>query len=54
MIMAAVGLLRGNAAPTDADIVQAMDGNLCRCGTYPRIVAAIEQAAGAGGGRPER
>ena len=49
MVMAAVGLLRANASPSDADIVKAMDHNLCRCGTYPRIVAAIKQAAGAGG-----
>ena len=47
MVMAAVGLLRADASPSDADIVKAMDHNLCRCGTYPRIVAAIKQAAGA-------
>ncbi len=45
MIMAAVSLLRTHPAPTDAAIVQAMDRHLCRCGTYPRIVAAIRQAA---------
>jgi aerobic-type carbon monoxide dehydrogenase small subunit (CoxS/CutS family) len=48
MVMAAVGLLRGNASPSDADIVKAMDHNLCRCGTYPRIVAAIKQAGASG------
>jgi aerobic-type carbon monoxide dehydrogenase small subunit (CoxS/CutS family) len=45
MIMAAVALLRTNPSPTDDAIVQAMDRHLCRCGTYPRIVAAIKQAA---------
>ena len=44
-IMSAAALLRDNPAPTDADIDAAMDGNLCRCGTYPRIRAAIHRAA---------
>jgi isoquinoline 1-oxidoreductase alpha subunit len=44
-IMSAAALLAGNAAPTDADIDAAMAGNLCRCGTYQRIRAAIHQAA---------
>jgi isoquinoline 1-oxidoreductase alpha subunit len=44
-IMAAVALLRQNRRPTDADIDAAMSGNLCRCGTYPRIRAAIKEAA---------
>jgi aerobic-type carbon monoxide dehydrogenase small subunit (CoxS/CutS family) len=47
MVMAAIGLLRANPSPTDADIVKGMDHNLCRCGAYPRILAAIRQAAGA-------
>jgi aerobic-type carbon monoxide dehydrogenase small subunit (CoxS/CutS family) len=47
MIMSGVGLLKKTPNPTDADILRAMEGNLCRCGTYPRIVAAIRQAAGA-------
>jgi isoquinoline 1-oxidoreductase alpha subunit len=47
-IMSAVALLEGNPAPTDADIDEAMSGNLCRCGTYPRIRAAIRRAAGNG------
>jgi isoquinoline 1-oxidoreductase subunit alpha len=53
MIMAAVGLLRENPDPGEADIVRQMDRNVCRCGTYPRIVAAIRQAAAAmkGGAR---
>jgi isoquinoline 1-oxidoreductase subunit alpha len=45
-IMAATALLATTAKPTDADIDHAMAGNLCRCGTYPRIRAAIKQAAG--------
>ena len=44
-VMAAVALLRAKPAPTDADIDEAMSGNLCRCGTYPRIRAAIHRAA---------
>jgi isoquinoline 1-oxidoreductase subunit alpha len=44
-IMAAAALLRGTPKPTDQQIDQAMAGNLCRCGTYPRIRAAIHRAA---------
>jgi isoquinoline 1-oxidoreductase alpha subunit len=44
-IMSAVALLAGNAGPTDADIDAAMDGNICRCGAYQRIRAAIREAA---------
>ena len=44
-IMSAVSLLRDTPNPTDEDIDEAMSGNLCRCGTYPRIRAAIKQAA---------
>ena len=44
-IMSAAALLASNPAPTDADIDAAMAGNLCRCGTYPRIRAAIHAAA---------
>ncbi|WP_164657902.1 (2Fe-2S)-binding protein [Tropicibacter sp. Alg240-R139] len=44
-IMQAASLLAENSAPTDADIDDAMQGNLCRCGTYPRIRAAIHDAA---------
>jgi isoquinoline 1-oxidoreductase alpha subunit len=43
--MSAIGLLSGNAKPSDADIDGAMDGNICRCGTYQRIRAAIHEAA---------
>jgi isoquinoline 1-oxidoreductase alpha subunit len=43
--MSAAGLLASNANPNDSDIDSAMSGNICRCGTYPRIRAAIKQAA---------
>ncbi len=46
-IMSAVALLETNPAPTDADIDRALDGNLCRCGTYLRIRRAIHGAAAA-------
>lgn len=45
MIMNATGLLSGKHHPTDDEIVEAMNGNICRCGTYPRILAAIRRAA---------
>jgi isoquinoline 1-oxidoreductase alpha subunit len=44
-IMAAAALLATNKKPSDSDIDSAMTGNICRCGTYPRIRAAIKQAA---------
>lgn len=44
-IMSAVSLLAETPAPTDQDIDDAMSGNLCRCGTYPRIRAAVKSAA---------
>jgi isoquinoline 1-oxidoreductase alpha subunit len=44
-IMQAAALLAVNKNPSREDIVQHMDGNICRCGTYPRIARAIEQAA---------
>ena len=44
-IMAAVALLESNPSPTDEDIDTAMSGNICRCGTYSRIIRAIERAA---------
>jgi len=53
MIMAGVGLLAKDPEPDHERIVAAMNGNLCRCGTYTRIVAAIQRAARAmKGGRP--
>jgi isoquinoline 1-oxidoreductase alpha subunit len=45
-IMQAAALLRDKPKPTDADIDEAMQGNICRCGTYQRIRAAIKSAAG--------
>jgi aerobic-type carbon monoxide dehydrogenase small subunit (CoxS/CutS family) len=45
MILSATSLLREHPRPTDQQIVDAMNGNICRCGTYPRIVAAIKRAA---------
>jgi isoquinoline 1-oxidoreductase alpha subunit len=45
-MMAAAGLLAETPKPSDAQIIAAMDGNLCRCATYPRIRAAIRLAAG--------
>ena len=48
-IMSAAGLLASNANPSDTDIDAAMAGNICRCGTYQRIRAAIKQAAQASG-----
>ena len=46
MIMAAAALLRKNPKPSREEIVKHMDANVCRCGTYPRIVKAIEIASG--------
>ena len=48
-IMSAVALLTAKPKPSDADIDAAMSGNICRCGTYPRIRAAIQMAAGTKG-----
>ncbi len=45
-IMSAAALLARNPAPSDAEIATAMSGNICRCGTYTRIRAAIHRAAG--------
>lgn len=53
MIMSATALLRDNHAPTHDQVLEAMNGNVCRCGTYPRILAAIKRASTqpSGGGR---
>lgn len=48
MIMATVGLLQRNPNPSEEEIAHALEGNMCRCGTYPRIVAAVQQAAKGG------
>jgi nicotinate dehydrogenase subunit A len=47
MIMGAVALLARSPAPSDSQITQALDGHICRCGTYPRIVQAVRAAAAA-------
>ena len=57
MVMATIGLLKRSPNPTEQDIARVMDRNVCRCGTYPRIVQAVKLAAAkvrstdAGGGR---
>jgi aerobic-type carbon monoxide dehydrogenase small subunit (CoxS/CutS family) len=45
MILSAVALLRTNKHPSDDEISHALNGNICRCGTYPRILAAVREAA---------
>jgi len=45
MILSTVAFLRGNASPTDSEIRRALEGNICRCGTYSRIVKAVLLAA---------
>lgn len=50
-IMQAIALLSKNSNPSRGEIVEAMDGVLCRCGTYPRIIKAIRKAAGEGGSK---
>ncbi len=45
MIVAATSLLQDHPHPTDEQVLAAMDGNICRCGTYPRILAAIHRAS---------
>ena len=53
MILQALALLRRNPDPGEAEIADALEGNLCRCGSYPRIVAAVRSAAAVmRGGRP--
>jgi aerobic-type carbon monoxide dehydrogenase small subunit (CoxS/CutS family) len=50
MILSGVALLEKHPRPTRGQIVDGMNGNVCRCGTYARIIAAMEQAAGVKGG----
>jgi len=45
MIMSSVALLKQNPNPTPSDIAQALQGNICRCGTHPRVIEAVERAA---------
>lgn len=51
MILSAVDLLRTNPHPTDEDVAASMAGNVCRCGTYPRIVSAVRRASTAAASR---
>ena len=51
MILSAHSLLSTNPNPTEEQIIQQMNGNICRCGTYPKIVAAIQRAGSTGGKR---
>jgi aerobic-type carbon monoxide dehydrogenase small subunit (CoxS/CutS family) len=53
MILGAVALLQANPRPTREQIVQGMEGHLCRCGAHQRIIAAIEAASGQTGGRDD-
>jgi carbon-monoxide dehydrogenase small subunit len=50
MVMRTVALLQSNPKPTDAQIVEGLNGNLCRCSGYHRILAAVRRAASAGKG----
>jgi aerobic-type carbon monoxide dehydrogenase small subunit (CoxS/CutS family) len=45
MVLASVALLRKNPDPSEQDIVRALNGHICRCGVYPRIIAAVKEAA---------
>ncbi|MDB6029965.1 MAG: (2Fe-2S)-binding domain protein [Verrucomicrobiales bacterium] len=45
MVMVGVSLLQKNPNPSEAEIIRGMDGNICRCGTYRRIIAAIQEAS---------
>jgi aerobic-type carbon monoxide dehydrogenase small subunit (CoxS/CutS family) len=45
MIISSVGLLRTNPQPTQTEIIQSLQGNICRCGTHPRILEAVNNAA---------
>lgn len=45
MVMSSVGLLQSNASPKRQDIVQFLQGNICRCGTHPRVIEAVQRAA---------
>lgn len=51
MVVSAAALLRTNPNPSAAEIVESLSGNICRCGTYPRILLAVQQAAGKGPSR---
>jgi CO/xanthine dehydrogenase Mo-binding subunit/aerobic-type carbon monoxide dehydrogenase small subunit (CoxS/CutS family) len=52
MVIAAAGLLGDRPAPTEQEVREGLDGNLCRCGTHGRIIRAVQKAAGRMSGRP--
>jgi len=52
MILSSVGLLKKTPQPTEPEIRRALQGNVCRCGTYPRIIAAVQMAAAQSAGAP--
>jgi nicotinate dehydrogenase subunit A len=54
MVVSAVALLRGNHSPSEREVREALDGNLCRCGAHRRIVGAVMRAAGRMAGRAAR
>lgn len=51
LVMATVALLRTTASPSEQEITRALNGNMCRCGVYPRVVSAVRDAAAAQKGR---
>jgi len=53
MIMSTVSLLQANPHPTPEQIVQGLQGNICRCGAHPRIIEAVQKAAGSVKGRAQ-
>ena len=54
MVMSGVALLRSNRNPSEKEIIAAMEGNICRCGTYPRIIAAVRRFAAASPGAAKK
>ena len=54
MIMSGVALLKATPSPSTSEIARAMEGNVCRCGTYPRIIAAVQRASGSSSQREEQ
>ena len=51
MVVSAVALLRGNSSPTEQEVREALDGNLCRCGAHRRVIGAVMKAASEAAGR---
>lgn len=54
LIVATAGLLRKKSNPTQEEIVDALNGNVCRCGTHPRVIAAVMEAAAKGGASSDK